>query len=295
MSAFVRIAVIASVVAIVTPPMARTASAGGWGSSLGKTKSSFGKAKNPFGNSGGNKKKYVQPPVTSGGLYTKQTYPVTELQRPLTITQGLLELRAALDADVSAGNPFNIWRTDIRARYGVKDNFELQAGFNGLLNGTIAHQDVQYELDLGFESAIAYNLVDFRFAAEMPLAPSFKFDLAAGVPVRYELKPQIAIVAFDKVLTVHTDGNDPDLSLDLGVIYQALPNLALFARTGVTLPGFDPSGDLAIPAIAAVQFTPINTVDLGLQLTLANLKPASGSKLGPLDQRAVLLFGRLRI
>src|SRR5690348_9790320 len=34
-----------------------------------------------------------QPPVTAGGLYTLNTYPVRENQRPLTLTKDIVQLR----------------------------------------------------------------------------------------------------------------------------------------------------------------------------------------------------------
>ena len=29
-----------------------------------------------------------QPPVTAGGLYTKQTFPISQIERPLTLIKG---------------------------------------------------------------------------------------------------------------------------------------------------------------------------------------------------------------
>src|SRR5258708_38722590 len=37
-----------------------------------------------------------QPPVTSGGLFTMDTYPVRENSRPLTMTKGITQLRLGL-------------------------------------------------------------------------------------------------------------------------------------------------------------------------------------------------------
>jgi len=47
-----------------------------------------------------------QPPVTAGGLYTMKTYPVSEIQRPLTITQGITQLRLGIGTDLSAKGAF---------------------------------------------------------------------------------------------------------------------------------------------------------------------------------------------
>src|SRR5687767_2532993 len=37
-----------------------------------------------------------QPPLTAGGLFTLQTYPQGEIQRPLTLSMGLQEMRAGI-------------------------------------------------------------------------------------------------------------------------------------------------------------------------------------------------------
>src|SRR5687768_13508681 len=42
-----------------------------------------------------------QPPVTAGGLYTLATYPQSEVERPLTITQNILEAKAGLGFDLT--------------------------------------------------------------------------------------------------------------------------------------------------------------------------------------------------
>src|SRR3954465_12141602 len=47
-----------------------------------------------------------QPAVTAGGLYTLKTFPIRELDRPLTITQSIGQLRAGVGTDVSAKQAF---------------------------------------------------------------------------------------------------------------------------------------------------------------------------------------------
>src|SRR3954468_14997533 len=48
-----------------------------------------------------------QPPVTAGGLFTLKTYPIRELSRPLTMTQGITQLRFGVGTDLSAKGAFN--------------------------------------------------------------------------------------------------------------------------------------------------------------------------------------------
>src|SRR5262245_37959897 len=47
-----------------------------------------------------------QPPVTAGGLYSKATYPVSVVEQPLTLIEGMTEVHLALGADMSEGNTF---------------------------------------------------------------------------------------------------------------------------------------------------------------------------------------------
>ena len=67
-----------------------------------------------------------QPPVNAGGLYTKQTWPVMENLRPLTLNRGMVEVRAGFNMDLSALNAFETWRVPIAARIGLRDHVELQ-------------------------------------------------------------------------------------------------------------------------------------------------------------------------
>jgi len=48
-----------------------------------------------------------QPVVTSGGLFTLATYPVSELLRPLTMTEGITQARLAVGTDLSSVGAFS--------------------------------------------------------------------------------------------------------------------------------------------------------------------------------------------
>jgi hypothetical protein len=250
-----------------------------------------------------------QPPVTAGGLYTKQTYPITELERPLTLIKGMFEVRGGIDIDMSAKTAFEVWRTRVDARYGLQDNFELQAGFDALLAGTIATGN-RFALYGGIEAAIAYDLVNFRVLAVMPVDPEFQFDIVLGFPFRYKVKPNVAIIALDKLMTIHThsvpkvdDPEDPDpdfdpdsteiakpdLTVGVGIVMQLMPDLAVLLRGEITIPRFD-TDFIAIPVTAALQFSPKNNVDIGGEFTFGNIKAEN-----TFDSRFLLLFARLRM
>ncbi len=102
-----------------------------------------------------------QPPVTAGGLYTLKTYPVRENSRPLTITQGMTQLRLGIGTDLSAKGAFGSAGISLEAQYGVKDNFMLVGGL------TDAYNFNQYSAYFGFEGSLIYDLLDFRAVANL--------------------------------------------------------------------------------------------------------------------------------
>ena len=75
-----------------------------------------------------------QPPVTAGGLFTMKTYPVSELLRPLTMTQGITQLRLALGTDLSAKGAFGTFGANLEGIYGVTDNFSVIGGLTNAYN-----------------------------------------------------------------------------------------------------------------------------------------------------------------
>jgi hypothetical protein len=241
-----------------------------------------------------------QPPVTAGGLFTRQTYPVAENQRPLILIEGMFELQLGASIDLSDREAFETWFGVAKGRYGLRDHIELQLGTTFLLAGRAggAGGPSNGRLDVGIEPAIVHDLVDFRFTLEMPIQQGgdpFLVDVALGCPLRYRPTERIAIIALDRLMTIHTSGGKkPDLTAGLGVVLQPIDIVALLARAELTIPDFDTSV-VRLPATAAVQLSPDNRFDLGLELTFANVKPPAASALGALDQRFLLLYATARL
>ena len=90
-----------------------------------------------------------QPPVTSGGLFTLKTYPVSELERPLILTQGLLQVRIGAGVDVSAKGAFESYGLSLEGEYGFRDNVSGVFGF------TNAYNFKQFGVYAGIEGAPA--------------------------------------------------------------------------------------------------------------------------------------------
>lgn len=229
----------------------------------------------------------AQPPVTAGGMYRKDNYPIAALERPLTLNRQLLQMRAGLEVDLSAKSILKNWRLRLQAQYGVTDAIQVNLGIDQKVAGSFG---VDSLLTFGMEMAIVYNLVDFRVSFELPVSPCCEFDVAVGVPIRYLPKPQIAIIALDKLVTFHTGGEKPDLTVGAGVIFQALPPLAIIGRGELILTQFDPEL-MRIPVGVAAQFTPTSAVDLGVEFTFGDLK----NEEDPIAQRSLMLFLQLRL
>jgi hypothetical protein len=102
-----------------------------------------------------------QPAVTAGGLYTIKSYPVRELERPLTMTKGITQLHIGVGTDISAKGAFDTAGVNLDAAYGLKDNFTVLGGIDSAYNFR------SFDFYFGFEGALVYDLFDIRVAADL--------------------------------------------------------------------------------------------------------------------------------
>jgi hypothetical protein len=258
-----------------------------------------------------------QPPVTAGGLFSKENYPQAEVERPLTITKKMTELRAGIDINMSATRAFKDWGFGVDFRHGLEDNVEIQAGIRSDLNN---FNDLNAYGAIEF--GIVYDLVDFRAGlripyskapAELGVKKGAGFDMEIGFPFRYGVKPQFAIIALDTFMTFNFTGEKytvtntadppvttelngitPDLTPSVGVIVQPVPMLALKLNAKVFIRDFNTdAANFLIPVSLNIQFSPNNLLDIGGEFTFPNLKPPEPAKF--YDSRFLLLYGQLRI
>ncbi len=239
-----------------------------------------------------------QPVITSGGLYTLETYPQGEIQRPLTMTKGITEAKLGLGFDISNSTAFETFGASLEGRYGLDDHMELQGGFKGINNFK------SITAYAAFEGAIIYDLIDFRAGLQVTSLPGVddmgaekrdtNFGLTLGFPFRYAPKPQIAVVALETAFEIQFDSK-PDAIPNIGVIIQPAPIFAVIVRAAVRVVDFDFSAEnLSIPATVDLQLSPTNKIDAGLQFSFPNLKPADET-VKFYDSRFLLLFGQLRL
>lgn len=303
-----------------------------------------------------------QPPVTAGGLFTMKTYPVREISRPLTMTQGIGQLRAGLGTDLSAKGAFNTFGLNLEGIYGYKDNFSLIGGI------TDAYNFKQFGVYFGFEGALAYDILDIRVAANVhrnaiaefsnfctpvssadPMNPSdpsmcatpgaalvnlpngtyqaggTKFSLDLGLPFRYAIKPEIAIVALQTLMSIDFNSVDqdhviasqqtvtdamgnmstitvntpvgnsakPDLEPSIGIATNPVPPLSVVVFAQLRIPDFDTAaGAFQVPVTGRIEFSPNQKLDIGLEFTLLNVKPPEGQS--PIDNRFLSFFMQSR-
>ncbi len=243
-----------------------------------------------------------QPAVTAGGLYNINTYPVAELQRPLTMTKGVLQFRAGIGTDVSAGDAFRKYGHVLDFRYGLRDNFTLLGAFNSAYNFN------NIEFSAGFEASLAYDFVDFRAAlrvskptlsidkssgtAMIKSEDSFGAHIDFGFPFRYVAKKEVAIVALDTLMTIDFNGV-PDLNPSLGISTNPIPpvSVVIFAQMQITDFNTDAAG-IKVPATARIQFSPSQRFDLGGEFKFLNVKPPEGEKF--YNQRFLSLYAQAR-
>ena len=265
-----------------------------------------------------------QPAVTSGGLFTLATYPVSELLRPLTITEGVAQARLAGGTDLSSLGAFKSAGISLEAQYGYSDNFMLIGGF------TSAYNFKQFGVYGGFEGSLMYDLVDVRLAAnvhrfalphsctETPTksgcmdsmgnalaipngeydAGKTQFSVDLGFPFRYDVKPEIAIIALQTLMSIDFNavtGNKatPDLVPSVGIATNPIPQLSLVVFAQLRVIDFNTdAGNFQVPVTGRVEFSPNQKLDVGLEFTLLNIKPPDPQQ--PFDNRFLSLFVQSR-
>jgi hypothetical protein len=265
-----------------------------------------------------------QPKVTAGGLFVLKTYPISEIERPLTMTEGISEGKLGIGFDISNKTAFKSFGASLDFRYGYKDNVELQAGFKAIYNFA------SFEIYAALEAGIVYDFLDFRVAPVITRPSSAPtedmdavsgdvgFGIDVGFPFRYAPKPQVAVVAFDSLFQFDIVADDlsfdtesmtlkkdarPDAKPSIGIIVQPVPVFAIKLVATAQIPNFDFSqtDSIRIPAAASFQYSPKNTFDFGMEFTFNNLKPPDPDGDGPaeapafFDDRFLLFYAQMRV
>jgi hypothetical protein len=260
-----------------------------------------------------------QPAVTAGGLFTLKTFPIRELERPLTITRQITQARGGIGTDISNKGAFESVGINLEALHGYTDNFMLLGGV------TSAYNFQQFSVYGGFEGALAYDLLDIRLAARVRREAenrstdpgvvdyqggAVKFSIDIGFPFRYVARPEIAIIALNTLMSIDFNGDakettmddgmggtittktgngaKPDLNPSLGIATNPVAPLSVVLFATLQVIDFDFTDKLKVPATARVQYSPNRKLDLGLEFTFLNMKPEEGKKF--YEDRFLTLF-----
>lgn len=213
-------------------------------------------------------------------------YPVTEVQRPLTLPDFTSELRLeALFYPTPVDAEFAL-----RARYGITRQIQIGVayGIGGFYNDG-KRDKVRFNTGKAVALDLSYLAAEWiapRLGVPMYVDP-FAIGLELGAPVKFRFGDRLAIVGFEDLLgfklvgdkfypdlrrekaneaavgqlesgTIQSDGH---FRLDGGVVYQLAPDLAVSGRFGITFDDFS-SKDAASSLRALVQFTPVRALDL---------------------------------
>jgi hypothetical protein len=239
-----------------------------------------------------------------------KTYPTSEIQRPLTLTQGILQMQFGLGTDLSAIGAFNTGGFNLDVSYGLKDNFMLIGGFDNAYNMR------QYSLYFGFEGSLIYDLLDFRVAANLhrfayPLycqtpgtltsepmpttcdstavglpdgnyyAGGTQFSIDLGFPFRYPFTPGIAVVALQTLISIDFNGTQRGSTAGImNAVSQGLPAYCSGIGSGTDANGNPLTAD------------PDNCYE---NLAKPDLNPSLGVAFNPIPQLSIVVFGQLRI
>jgi hypothetical protein len=304
-----------------------------------------------------------QPVVTSGGLFTMKTYPVREISRPLTMTQQIVQARVSAGTDISAKGAFKTGGLSVEGVYGYRDNVNIVGGFTNAYNmrqfaayfgfeGALAYDIVDLRVAANIHRNALPNFSNFCkpvSSADMPMpnfpsdcgamgaeivnlpngdydAGDIKFSVDLGFPFRYAIKPEIAIVALqtlmsidfnevnrDHVITEKTMAMDPvtmmpvtqvrnvpagnkitpDLNPSIGIATNPVAPLSVVIFAQLRIPDFDTeAGAFQVPVTGRIEFSPNQKFDIGLEFTLLNVKPPDGQS--PIDNRFLALFAQSR-
>lgn len=240
-----------------------------------------------------------QPPVTSGGLFTLKSYPVREISRPLSMTEKIAQIRLAAGTDISAKGAFESFGLSGEFIYGVKDNVALIGGL------TNAYNFKQFGVYFGVETALAYDLVNFRLAANVHRNAIPQYRTFCNPPAVLDEEPVGGVcmnpdATQDNLPSGVYEAGDIKFSLDLGFPfrYAIRPEVAIVALHTLMSIDFNTANR------DFVQVTPISGAAPGEPQTMTSVKPngakpdlnpSLGIATNPVPPLSVVIFAQLRI
>ncbi len=250
------------------------------------------------------------------GSFTKETWPLAVVERPINVAKGMIEIRADVFVNLSkdaVAKPLAI-APDIY--YGVSDKLMVGLTHNlGLcLTGTDSGCAKVYN-DVGFEGVFSVKRdakMDLAVAGGLELASLDPMLARLNVGARFKYRAGKIGIYVDPNLGLGLNkrtsdpvtglgGNKEALSLPVKIGFQATPKLFAYVRTGIGGLGIGPNagaplshfGDLfVIPVGVGALFAVSNKIDVGGEFFLPAV---AGSSIASTDFRALILTGNIRL
>ncbi len=174
----------------------------------------------------------------------------------------------------------------------------------------------------GAETCLSSNSAIENLPNGSFLTGGTKFSIDLGFPFRYAIRPEVAIVALQTLISIDFNavaldhatvipvqdpqmgqpttifqptGNSakPDFNPSIGLATNPIPQLSVTLFAQLRIPDFDTSaGQFVVPVTARVEASPTQKLDFGLEFTLLNVKPPDGQS--PIDNRYLSFFAAAR-
>ncbi len=223
---------------------------------------------------------------TSGvGPFSKANYPSDEIDRPLTLPGGMVEV--GLDIAYSKinilGTSADATAAAFTASYGLGNKIELGVGTSlgidpdfewgenlGVSVGYLAHDTKNLDVRPGISTGLS-------FAEGADTFSGFSLDAFT----RFKLNNAIAITAGRGLIDIRTsDPSYVDADVNVGLLVQAIPKLAItidtqLASLAISGDGNDTThlGDV-IPVTIRAAYTPQPKLDVGVTVSFPSVEDA---------------------
>jgi hypothetical protein len=237
--------------------------------------------------------------------YTKNTWPIAVVDRPLVVAPGMTEANLSLSRDISNANGHPT-AAGIYARYGVSDR--IHAGIDALGFCFSDCGDFFQYLTVGAGYAVIadrdQNLVPWVGTGIYNSPGGLFLPLQALFLYGYRVNGSFQIAASGG-LALGVIGRSNTASPDIFQItvqprFQVLPQLAVGPILGFGLP-FANTDFYSVPLGLGAIFVADRAVDIGAQFVFDNVishtinTPFGSFSTGGFDQRTLTIFGTIRI
>lgn len=257
--------------------------------------------------------------ASASASYTKDTWPLAYVDRPVTLAKGMIQIHADFFANLSTDKVFKPFAIAPDIYYGVSDKLTagLTHGIGLCLAGTDngcakVYDDVGLDVLFGLKHDAKMDLAVHAGANAYSLDAG-TYGIHAGVLLKYQMD-KLGIYADPGIgigLTKRDEaGNKETLSIPIMVAYQANANLAPFVRTGIggfavaslsasyngganlDVDGAGFGDTYAIPLGVGAVYAVSNKLDVGAEFDFPGI---AGSDLASTDLRYFVVSANLRL